>query len=132
MSIFSNRLLFSKDSGTTSGAFSFFEATQKVKSTCFGYLDLQPTTEVKRQLINNKPLTKKPVGSYDTKAVVKKFTFQVKDGDAVVLFATDTEGERDEWVEVIKQAIKGTMFCVCKSVCVCAYKEGSVSTNLAC
>lgn len=112
--MFGRRLLFSKDSGGSNGAFSFFEATQKVKSTCFGYLDLHPTSEVKKQLLNNKPLARAkagavPVSSYtDPKQGNKKYMFLVKDNDATIHFATDTEQERDDWVEVIKEAIKGT------------------------
>jgi len=86
--------MFSKDSGHQSGTFSsLFEATQKARNTCFGYLDLVSTSEVKKQL------PKKG----------KKVQFSVKDGDCSVVFGTETEAERDDWIEVIRESIKGVV-----------------------
>jgi CRP-like cAMP-binding protein len=104
VSVHGNRLLFSKDGGNT-GAFSLFEATQKAQSVCFGYLDLRPGSEVKKQLISNRGSKGKT--AHDNDHHTKKFQFLVRDGDAAVMFAAETEPLRDEWLEVIKQAIQG-------------------------
>lgn len=106
VSILGNRLLFSRDGGS-SGAFSLFEATQKAQSVCFGYLDLRPGSEVKKQLISNRGARGK-AGQGQDQERSKKYQFLVRDGDASVMFGADTEAQRDEWVEVIKQAIHGT------------------------
>ena len=85
--------MFSKDSGGSSGAFSLFEATRMARNTCFGYLDLVSTSDVKKQMPRKG----------------KKIQFTVRDGECSVTFGTDTEAEREDWIEVIRESIKGVV-----------------------
>jgi len=107
VSIYDHRLLFSDGSSVnTSGTFSsLFEATHTVKLTCFGYVDLGSQTEVKTRFTGSGGGGgTTPKSSVSSK---RKPSFFLRDGDISITFGADNEKERDQWVEIIRQAIRG-------------------------
>ena len=101
MSIIDHRLLFSEGTSTRrqhSIFQSFSEASRHPPSICLGYVDLQsPSSAVDA-------LTTTRFGS----ASSQKYSFQVMDGAVVITFGCDKEQDRDDWIDVIVQAIRGT------------------------
>lgn len=102
MSIIDHRLLFSEGTSTRRQQHSIFqsfsEASRHPPSICLGYVDLQsPSSAVDT-------LTTTRLGS----ASSQKHSFQVMDGAVVITFGCDKEQDRDDWIDVIVQAIRGT------------------------
>ena len=68
------------------------------KELCTGYIDLGLTTEVRMLYGDRSASSKTPVG---------KYCFQIRDGDAHVVFSATSEREREDWILEIKEAIQG-------------------------
>eukprot|EP00981_Chlorochromonas_danica_P000013 scaffold17_cov187-Ochromonas_danica.AAC.9 len=64
-------------------------------SVCAGYLDLTHKTEVKAKMV-------------DRAGGQKRFGMMIKDGYANVSFFLDSGEVRDQWLEILRQAIAGT------------------------
>lgn len=75
---------------------SFFESARPtIISPCFGYMNLCRGTYV--DSLTNRLGTN------------QKFSFQIMDGAIVVTFGCDKEHDRDQWVEIIRDAINGNL-----------------------